>query len=42
MGFSTTLDFSIAVVALQSFKELEGWLLSFEIRLPPWGFYPEN
>jgi hypothetical protein len=40
MGFPTTLDVSIVVVALQSFKELEGWPFSFEISLPPWGSYP--
>jgi hypothetical protein len=38
MGFSTALDLSIAAAALQSFKELEGRLASFENCLPPWGF----
>jgi hypothetical protein len=35
MGFATTLDTSIVVVALQSVKELEGRLASFENCHPP-------
>ena len=35
MGFATTLDESIVVVALQSVKELEGRLASFEGCHPP-------
>jgi hypothetical protein len=37
-GLSTALDFSITAAALQSFKELEGRLASFENCIPPWGF----
>jgi len=37
MGFSTTLDKSIVVVTLQSFKELKSWSFSFKKRHPPWG-----
>jgi hypothetical protein len=42
MGFSAALDRSIATIALQSVKELEGRLASFESCLPPWGFCPES
>jgi hypothetical protein len=42
MGFSTTLDKSIVVNALQSFKELKDRLASFESCHPPWGFCPGN
>jgi hypothetical protein len=41
MGFSTTLNESNVVVALQSFKELESGYFSFEKCHPPWGFCPE-
>jgi len=40
MGYLVTLDFSIATIALQSVKEHEGRLISFENRLPPWGLRP--
>lgn len=40
MGFSTTLDESIAVVALQSFKELKSGSFSFEELHPPWDSCP--
>jgi hypothetical protein len=35
-----TLDKSIAMVALQSFKELKSGCFSFEKHHPPWGFRP--
>jgi hypothetical protein len=41
MGFSMTLDESIVMVALQSFKELKSPDFSFEKYHPPWGWYPE-
>jgi hypothetical protein len=40
MGFFVALDLSITTIALQSVKELEGRLASFENRLPPWGLRP--
>jgi len=40
MGFVATLDESIVAIALQSFKELEGRLGSFESNRPPWGLCP--
>jgi hypothetical protein len=40
MGFLTTLDESIVAIALQSVKELEGRMGSFESVRPPWGFCP--
>jgi hypothetical protein len=39
MGFTTTLDESIVVAALQSVKELKDKLFSFERSNPPWGFF---
>jgi hypothetical protein len=38
MGFPVMLDLSITTAALQSVKEHEGRLTSFESCLPPWGF----
>lgn len=40
MGFSTTLDESIVVAALQSFKELKSGNFSFEKFHPPWDSCP--
>jgi hypothetical protein len=40
MGFITTLDESIAMTALQSFKELEVRTIFFETGHPPWGLCP--
>jgi hypothetical protein len=40
MGFLATLDESIAAIALQSVKELEGKMNSFEPNHPPWGLCP--
>jgi hypothetical protein len=42
MGFLVVLDRSITTIALQSVKELEGRLASFENCLPPWGLCPES
>jgi hypothetical protein len=41
MGFLAALDHSITTIALQSVKELEGRLASFECCRPPWGLRPE-
>ena len=40
MGFLVAPDFSVTTIALQSVKELEGRLASFECCLPPWGYCP--
>jgi hypothetical protein len=42
MGFSTTPNMSVVVDALQSFKEPEGRLISFENCRPPWSFVSAN
>jgi hypothetical protein len=40
MGFLATLDESIVAIALQSVKELEDRMGSFESNHPPWDFCP--
>jgi hypothetical protein len=40
MGFLAALDCSITTIALQSVKELEGWLSLFRVIPPSLGFAP--